>query len=38
MQHVVQGKTDGVAWFKAGRYLEVERDEEGFRDWKMPLM
>jgi hypothetical protein len=20
-----------------GRYLEVERDEEGFRDWKMPL-
>jgi hypothetical protein len=20
-----------------GRYLEVERGEEGFRDWKMPL-
>jgi hypothetical protein len=20
-----------------GRYLEVERDEEGFRDWKMTL-
>jgi hypothetical protein len=20
-----------------GRYLEVERDKEGFRDWKMPL-